>query len=139
MEDLDLSKLIGRTVETVEAWPGCPCVLKLSDGYVIRVECLWRLLNDNRLVLTSEDDGQLFGRQVPVHAIAELSDAITSTRVTHVALVASTGDLLFQFGGAELQILSDSSGYEAWQLEGPGGLLAVAQGGGDVAIWLENA
>ena len=36
-------------------------------------------------------------------------------------------------GGTRLEVFNNSSGYESWMLNGPGGRLIVAQGGGNVA------
>ena len=135
MDDSWISQLIGRTVDSVERWEGCPCVIKLSGGYRIQIESLWRLLSSGKLVLTSHDEGQFFGRKKPVLAISELSAKLLGHRVDAVQVAEGTADLTFHISGQVLQVVADSSGYEAWQVEAPTGTVAVGQGGGNVAVW----
>jgi hypothetical protein len=87
------------------------------------------------LALTSEDDGQRFGVQQPVDAIAELSSALVGRTVDSIGVIPGTADLTLGFGSNVLQAISNSAGYEAWQIEGPEGTVAVGQGGGNVVVW----
>jgi hypothetical protein len=135
MKDSWSSQLIGRTVDTVEQWEGCPCVIRLSGGYRVQIESLWRLLFSGALVLTSQDDGQHFGRTAPVSAIPELRSKLLGHTIISVQVAEITADLTLDFGGPILQVVADSSGYETWQVEGPAGTVAVGQGGGNVAVW----
>ncbi|MUV15613.1 hypothetical protein GN331_15525 [Lysobacter sp. HX-5-24] len=129
------SVLIGGRVDAVEQWEALPCVVMLSNGYRVQVESLWRLLLAESLVLTSRDNGQLFWRNAPVHAITELSTNLVGRTLTEVQVTKGTADLSLQFGTCTLQVIADSSGYEAWQVEAPTGTLAVGQGGGNVVVW----
>ena len=135
MTDSWTSQLTSRTVVAVERWEGCPCIIKLSGGYRVQVESLWRLLVSRKLVLTSEDEGQLFGHSEPVQAFSELSRKLLGRPLTSVEVTHGTADLTLHFDKIVLQIVSSSSGYEAWQVEGPLGMVAVGQGGGNVAVW----
>ncbi|AXK71268.1 hypothetical protein DWG18_02490 [Lysobacter sp. TY2-98] len=119
------AQLLNLTVEAVEQWEALPCVLRLSGGYRIQVESLWRLLSDDCLVLTSGDEGQLFGRASPVRAIPELAAALVGKPVSSLLASAGTRDLTVVLGNLTFQVIADSSGYEAWQIEGPAGFLAV--------------
>ena len=129
------AQLSNREIEAVERWEALPCVLKLSGGYRVQVESLWRLLSDGRLLLTSRDEGQLFGRASPVRAIPELAAALVGRRVSSVLASSGTADLAVVLGNLTFQAVADSSGYEAWQVEGPRGVIAVGQGGGNVAVF----
>jgi hypothetical protein len=135
MTDPWISQLIGRTVESIEQWDGCPCAIRLSGGYRVQVESLWRLLSAGTLTLTSKDEAQLFGRTEPVRAMQELSAKLVGQTLHSAQVVQGTADLELHFGQETLQVVSDSSGYEAWQIEGPAGTVAVGQGGGNVAVW----
>lgn len=135
MEDSWTLQLVGRPVESVEQWEGCPCVVKLAGGYRVLIESLWRVLSSDMLVLTSQDDGQLFGRKEPVQAISELSRKLVGKTLDSLQVAQGTADLTLDFDGQTLQVVSTSSGYEAWQVEGPVGTLAVGQGDGNVAVW----
>jgi hypothetical protein len=135
MEDSWTSQLIGRSIASVEQWEGCPCVLQFAGGYRLQVESLWRLLSSGNLVLTSRDEGQFFGRNEPVCALTELSSKLLGQVLNALQVTQGTADLTLHFGQHVLQVVSDSSGYEAWQVEGPAGTVAVGQGGGNVVVW----
>jgi hypothetical protein len=128
-------QLIGRTVDAIEQWDGGACVVALAGGYSVQIESLWRLLSSGTLALTSGDEGQLFGRSEPVRAIPELSGKLLGQTLTAVQVSPGTADLTLQFGSDSLQAVADSSGYEAWQVNGPEGIVAVGQGGGNVAVF----
>jgi hypothetical protein len=135
MEQSWTTQLLGRSVEEVERWEVLPYVVKLSGGYRVQIESLWRLLADGTLARTSEDDGQLFGHKHPVNAALELSKRLVGCSLGSVEVVPGTADLILGFGAYVLQVVSTSAGYEAWQVEGPQGTVAVGQGGGNVAVW----
>jgi len=135
MTDSWTSQLIGLTANTVEQWEGCPCVIQLSGSYTIQIESLWRLLASGTLMRTSQDEGQLFGHSKPVQALADLSGKLFGRTLTSVEVVQGTADLALHFDKTTLQVIADSSGYEAWQVVGPAGIVAVGQGGGNVAVW----
>ncbi|GAB3782516.1 DUF6188 family protein [Dyella agri] len=135
MEASWTSQLIGRTVEDIEQREGCPCVVRLAGGYRLQIESLWRLLSSGAVALTSEDEGQLFGGSQPLRAIPELSSKLHGQTLVSCQATPGTADLTLNFGQSVLQVITDSSGYEAWQVEGPAGTLAVGQGGGNVVVW----
>ncbi len=129
------SQLTGRTVDAVEQWEGCPCVIRLTGGYRVQIESFWRLLSSGMLVLTSKDQGKIFGRNEPVCAVPELSTRLLGRTLTAIQVAPGTADLALQFDGDSLQAVADSSSYETWQVEGPEGTVAVGQGGGNVVVW----
>jgi hypothetical protein len=135
MEHSWSDQLLGRTVEAIERWEALPCVVQLSGGYRLQIEGLWRLLADGNLACTGEDDGQFFGHMSPVDAISVLSVGLIGCPLHSVEVVPGTADLILGFGRHVLQVVSNSAGYEAWQVEGPQGTVAVGQGGGNVAVW----
>lgn len=105
-----------------------------DDGVVITVECLWRLLKDDRLVVTSEDDGHEFGRPAPVNAATEVCTALADRSLERADLRESTGDLTLRFsGGYALEFVTSSVGYEAWRADYPGGSI-VATGCGPLSV-----
>ncbi len=103
------------------------------ESGVLRVDCLWRIVADGRLVRTSRDHGQQFGRPAPVDAYVDAASLLKGRRVAAAHLRQETADLLLTFeGGLLLEVLSDSAGYEPWQLSAAASL-SVAMGGGGVA------
>ena len=68
----------------------------------------------------SEDDGHRFGLESPVDARERVTRAVGGEEVTEVS-IKKFGDLDLSFAsGATLQVFNGSSGYEGWQLFGPG-------------------
>ncbi len=130
--------LIGRSCTRVyEHYPG-NFSFEFGPG-VVRVDCLWRIVAGGRLVRTSRDHSQQFGLPAPVDAYADAVSLLGGRCVTAARFRAEAADLLVELeGGLLLEVLSDSSGYEPWQLEAPG-IHLVAIGGGGVADYSANA
>ncbi len=58
---------------------------------------------------------------------------ICDTEVVTTQVDGESGDLSIAFeNGRLLQVFNCSSGYEGWQMFGPGNRMVVAQGGGNV-------
>ena len=86
--------------------------------------------------MSSEDHGHQYGLPAPVDAEAECRRLICGAVVAAVEVRDETRDFVIRFAsGTRLELVPRSSGYESWQLAGPGGSLVVAQGGGHLAIW----
>lgn len=101
------------------------------------VECLWRLIEGDRIRLTNLDDGQQFGLPAPVDASHEVSSRLTHAEIVAVNLRKSTLDLRLTFDtGHTLELIPDSSGYEAWDV-GRANQKVIAVGGGDLAVFEE--
>jgi hypothetical protein len=99
------------------------------------VACLWRLVESGRILFTSEDDGQQFGLPAPVDAAAEVNGRLAGAAVETVELRQGLLDLELRFNtGHLLQIIPDSSGYEAWNVC-VGNRQFIAVGGGELAIF----
>jgi hypothetical protein len=125
-----VSRVCGRTVLSLTRrehdWG-----LLLDGETQIVIGCLWRLLEADRVRLTSQDDGQRFGLPAPVDAAGEATLRISGHRVSRAELRAGTLDL---DDGAVFQIIPDSAGYEAWQICGPMGKV-IATGGGGLRVF----
>src|SRR5687768_6552513 len=92
-----------------------------SGNVSVSTESPWRLINEDRIVVTSEDDGHQFGLSEPVDAASRLLSSIVGRTVGAAAIDASSGDLTIEFDGrARLQLLQMSCGYESWRLSAPG-------------------
>jgi hypothetical protein len=133
-KDIDLNWLVGRTVCGVSyeaTW-----WFDFGSKNVIGVGCLWRIIEHERVILTSQDHGQKFGLPAPVDAVAKCTDLFSKRRVAAVHLRDATADLAIKFtDDLRLEIIPDSSGYESWQLTDPSGTSYVAQGGGQICKW----
>lgn len=78
-------------------------------------QCLWRLRDNERILLTVEDDGHQFGLPARVDAEIELNRILQGKLVTGYTADDCTGDLKFSFGDVTLEVISTSAGYESWQ------------------------
>jgi hypothetical protein len=110
-------------------------VLSFDGEANLVVACLWRLIESGRIRFTSQDEGQWFGLPAPVDAAAEVTRRLAGTLVEAVELRDGTLDLDIRFSsGHVLQVIPDSSGYEAWNLSGHNSQF-IAVGGGNLAIF----
>jgi hypothetical protein len=130
----EMVQLVGRRFQSLTRreydW-----IFAFDKDAIMVVACLWRLVESGRIRFTSEDDGQQFGLPAPVDAAAEVNRRLGSASVEGVQLRQGVLDLEFQFSTKHsLQIIPDSSGYEAWELS-IGNRQFIAVGGGDLAIF----
>lgn len=134
-KDINFSWLIGRVCEVSFHEP-TTWVFAFGSKTGVSVECLWRIIEHERIVLTSEDDGHRFGLPKPVDARAKCAELFSTRRVMTVQLRESTADLLIDLSdNLRLEIIPDSSGYESWRFSDPSGTSFVAQGGGTICKW----
>jgi hypothetical protein len=110
-------------------------VVALDKDASLVIACLWRLVESGRIRCTSEDDGQQFGLPAPVDAAAEVNFRLAGAAVEAVELRQGLLDLELRFStGHLLQIIPDSSGYEAWNVC-CGNRQFIAVGGGELATF----
>jgi len=103
------------------------------------VECLWRLIEGNRIRLTSLADGQQFGLLAPVDATETINSRLAGAVIVSLTLREGTLDLQLTFDtGHTLEIIPDSSGYEAWNLS-DSDKQYIAVGGRDLAVFTGKA
>lgn len=104
--------------------------LQLSDQFFVRIESPFTLaLSTGSFSLSPEEDpaesfqplGQLVG-----HTITESS-------------VDSDGNLSISFDNSASLVVRPDSGYEAWTVSGPEGMLVVCMPGGELAVWSAEA
>jgi len=100
----------------------------------VRVSCTWRILVDGRMKFAGDDDGQQFGLPNPLDGEEEATRLLGQRSIKNLTIRPDTGDLCIVFdGGATLEFINDSSGYEGWELHA-GGLAVIALGGGGLAV-----
>jgi len=120
-----------HTIERVEfdeySW-----FFRFSDNAWLRTGCLWRLLRNGRISLTSNDHGQSFGLTQPIDAVLLVTASFAGKDVSSIGWDDETADLGLSLNDELfLQVIPDSSGYEAWELHIEGRHY-IAQGGGSV-------
>lgn len=130
----DLAWLVGRRFQSV-ARREFDWVVAFDKDASLVVACLWRLVESGRIRFTSEDDGQRFGLPAPVDVAAEVNGRLAGAAVDAVELRQGLLDLELRFStGHSLQMIPDSSGYEAWNVYS-GNKQFIAVGGGKLAIF----
>ncbi len=129
------SSLLGKECEAIahdrDTHEWC---FDFQGGLCLRVASPWRMMSDGRIAIGWQDDGQQFGLPAPIDAVEVINSLVRGRPVSDSTLDESSGDLSIVFeGGPVLQVFNSSSGYEGWQLFGPGGKTLVGLGGGSVA------
>ncbi len=111
---------------------------ELGGRTTLDVRCPWRILEKGRIALGNADDGQQFGLPSPVDAKQE-AQRLLSHKITGVTVRENTADLTLELeNGTSLEVFNSSSGYEGWECSSKSGLLLVAQGGGELGLWLTD-
>jgi hypothetical protein len=111
-------------------------VFHFTDDAFLRVACPWRIVQSGGIALGDCDDAQKFGLPEPVDAARTSEQIFLNRAITAVKLRDDTGDIAIHFGDrAYLEVLNTSSGYEGWQFGATNGLMVVATGGGELALW----
>ncbi len=92
-------------------------IMVFDSQVTITPSCLWRVLEDGRIRLTSEDDGHKFGLPAPMDAVHEINIWLGGIAIQKVELTEGTLDLRLYFeNGYVFEMLPNSSGYEAWDI-----------------------
>src|SRR5581483_11138755 len=68
-------------------------LLVLDEDVCLAIACLWRLVEDGQIGVTSQDDGQQFGLPARVDAAAEVNHRLAGARVEAVELRKGILDL----------------------------------------------
>ena len=126
------SPLIGHQLMSVEkkdySW-----FFRFDGDVSVATDSPWRLFNEVRIVVTSEDDGHRFGLPDPVNAASIALSTIVGRKVESAVISECSGDLTIEFSGrAQLQLLQMSGGYESWRLIA-GDSETICMGGGELA------
>jgi hypothetical protein len=120
----------GLTVSKIEKLPVDFWVFQFGKRVVLSTQSEWRLLSQEAILLTSEDDGQQYGLPKPVDAEASIRELLKDRVVSKVNVDQASADFSIHFdNGTILQIVNLSSGYEAWTLDSEGDYLVVGRNG----------
>jgi hypothetical protein len=107
-------------------------VFTFEPDSVLAVECLWRLIENQKITRTSEDHGQQFGLPAPIDAAVDLTRLLANLAINKVELNENTLDLrIILEGDIVIEVIPDSAGYESWNLQ-QGKQQWIAQGGGNL-------
>jgi hypothetical protein len=123
-------RLEGLAISKIEKLPPHYWVFKFGNGVALSTESQWRLLSQDAILLTSEDDGQQYGLPEPVEAVARIRELLESRVVSKVEVDQASADFNIYFDNETvLQIVNLSSGYEAWTLDSEGDFIMVGRNG----------
>ena len=125
--------LMGRRLEALtkndHQWD-----FKFGDGLTVTAACLWRVLENGRVARTSGDDGHLFGLPAPVDCESWVNAKLAGATVARSDIREGALDFRIEFdSGCALELIADSSGYEAWQVSYERRQV-VAMGGGSMSL-----
>jgi hypothetical protein len=133
----DLSWLVDKSLQESEkkdySW-----FFIFSGSGSISTESPWRLLNAERIVVTSEDHGHPFGLKEPIDAAIRVRETIKEKKVVAYLIRERTSDLIVKFeDDICLEFLQLSCGYEAWRACHPG-VEVICLGGGGVEVFKDE-
>ena len=101
-----------------------------SDGGSITTESCWRLITNDGVAVTSEDDGHQFGLNEKVNAGVRILKETEGKKVRAYSIAERTSDLRVTLeGDVWLDFLCLSSGYESWSSQHRSAMVICAGGG----------
>jgi hypothetical protein len=83
-KDIDLSWMAGRVIVAVSFDEPTLWSFAFGPEAGIGVECLWRIVEHGKVVLTGEDHGHQFGLPAPVDAVAKSTELLAGRHVSAV-------------------------------------------------------
>lgn len=132
----DLNWILGQHLVRVEkkdyTW-----FFTLENGS-IATESFWRMLTRERMEVSSEDDGQLFGLKQPVNAAEVVISAVLDNNISRYGFSEISSDLIIHFSNdVQLQFLTTSGGYESWRA-GHENMMIYCLGGGGLSVFKKS-
>jgi len=91
-------------------------IFTFKTGDSVATETFWRIVNPERIVVTSSDHGELFGLKQPVDAAKCAMDELGNNTIVDYSCPEFCTDLILTFENkARLQFFNCSAGYESWR------------------------
>jgi len=98
----------------------------------------WRLLENNKIIFVSFDNGQQFGLPEPIDLVEELNKMLTGKCLIKIEVVKGTFDLILTLTDEfKFEIYIASSGYETYDFA-INDKRYIGLGSGDIAIMENN-
>lgn len=96
---------------------------------------LWRLLQNGKILFTSNDHMQQFGLLKPLDLIEEIKNALLKDRLLKIVVRENTGDLeLCLSNNYQLEFFITSSGYESYSFY-INNHRYIGMGSGEIAVY----
>ena len=105
------------------------CTIQLSEGYQIYVESLARYIDRSGLYLVVQDHNQRFGKENESDIESEIAKRIKNQKITQFTINEETGDLTIKTDQGRLEVITNSYGYESYQIYKDGNTVYVGIGG----------
>jgi hypothetical protein len=138
IESIDFSWMVGCTIENVTFHEPTMWVFSFTKGGSISTESLWRIIKSGTFAACGKDHGHQFGLPAPVDSATQAISVLSKSIVTGVEIRKDTLDLIMQFDNElQLEIISESRGYDVSNLRDPYGNWFVA-GRGRICIMKEK-
>ena len=110
-------------------------IFSFADKIYASSSGFWRLLEMNKIIFVSLDNGQQFGLPKPVDLAEELNKILSGKRLTKIDVIKDTFDLsLTLTEELKLEIYIASSGYETYDFS-INAKRYIGLGSGDIAIF----
>jgi hypothetical protein len=133
--------MIGLVIEKVaydvesQQW-----IFNMTNGATLCLYCPWQVISNARVSLASGDHGQQYGLSSPIDAAVNALGLLGGRRIESIIPDELSADLLVRLeGDILLRTFNDSSGCEAWQLNGNMGMSIIGQGGGNIVVFDNKA
>ena len=99
----------------------CRWIFPLGDDAQLQVGCQWQIIAEGRVALASGDHGQMYGLPTAMDAVSRASHLVAGRGVRSVTLAFASSELELELDGEVwIRTFNDSSGYEGWEIQGPG-------------------
>lgn len=101
-----------------------------ANNLRVQIESFWRLLDKRKIKRTSKDNQQIYGHKTPIDLETEIKAALQNKCLNRIERNTDTGDLFLLFENSlTVEIVTDSSGYECWQImNGENSIYGLGQG-----------
>lgn len=91
--------------------------LVFENNLSVLIESFWRLLENRKIKWTSKDNQQIYGHKTPIDLETEIKKALLEKSLNRIERNIDTSDLNLVFeNGMTVEIITDSSGYECWEI-----------------------
>jgi len=129
---MDLSWPIGeKFVEVREIAPGGFAFT--FDNFHFSLSCVWRVEKENKILIANGDHEQQYGRKTVIDISEEVKRILKNEVIAGGLINTISGDFTINFkSGIIFRAFNDSSGYEAWDMQGPDGHRLISISGGKV-------
>lgn len=129
---MDLSWPIGeKFVEVREIAPGRFAFT--FDDFHFSVSCVWRVEKENKILIAKGDHEQQYDQETVIDVSEEVNRILKNDVIAGGLINTISGDFTVNYkSGIIFRVFNDSSGYEAWDMQGPGGHRLISISGGAV-------